>query len=497
MIARLFHSLTGRMILLLMAAIGAIQASSVILFVDREGAIQLERRRDEFLRIGEMLLREINTLPFDQAARRADGYRDSAFRFEVLREPTLRDHEPTARERDFAQRFATRFADINGIEPDIELLPYPIGIWTQFMNGLGLGQTEIWFPPDRSNRFGPGAPRPSEGIDLSRSRPPQGPPGGASAASPEMPEGPPPGRRPPRRIGTEGPPPDRAGIVIPAGATRWPPVNLRMRVRLASGAWMVGDYLYPPEGDRPWLVALVGQVMLSALAVVIISIFLVRWNLVSMKRLAAADRQIGHGERIDALPLDGPIEVRQVTQSFNDMNQRLGRLIEGRMRMLAAISHDLRTPITSLKIRAEMVDDEETRQKMLATLDDMHALAESTLAIACDDAALGDTKQVDLAALVQSVCDDFADIGKPVTMAPIERILHVCRPDGIKRVLRNLIENALKYGRQADVTVAAKGDSVEITIDDAGPGIPPEQMKRMFQPFVRLETSRSRETGGF
>lgn len=331
--------------------------------------------------------------------------------------------------------------------------------------------------------------------------PPSDLPPGSAFAAPLGPEvfrpGPPGAENAGRGLVMDRLPPPNEPLMVPAGATRWPPVNLRMRVRTATGAWIVGDYLYPPEGDRPWLTALVGQVMLTALVVVIVSVVLVRWNLSSMKRLAAAAGQIGRGERVEPLPLDGPTEVRQVTQSFNDMNRRLGRLIEGRMRMLAAISHDLRTPITSLKLRAEMVDDDDTRQKMLTTLDEMQALAETTLAIGRDDAALEDTKQVDIAALVQSVCDDFADLGRPVSVVPVDRILQNCRPDGVKRALRNLIENALKYGRTAAVAVAVVGDNLDITIDDTGPGIPEAQAKKLFQPFVRLETSRSRETGGF
>lgn len=498
MIARLFQSLTGRMILLLLAAILTIQATSVMLFVDGEASVQLERRRDEFLRAGEMLLREVNTLPLEAARRAAVNHRDMSYRFEILPEPTLRDHEPTAREHEFAKRFAARVTDISGIEPNIELLPYPISVWGQLLYGLGIGEMQVWVPPPGQRRPGlPPPPRPDAMVGA----PPSDLPPGSAFAAPLGPEvfrpGPPGAENAGRGLVMDRLPPPNEPLMVPAGATRWPPVNLRMRVRTATGAWIVGDYLYPPEGDRPWLTALVGQVMLTALVVVIVSVVLVRWNLSSMKRLAAAAGQIGRGERVEPLPLDGPTEVRQVTQSFNDMNRRLGRLIEGRMRMLAAISHDLRTPITSLKLRAEMVDDDDTRQKMLTTLDEMQALAETTLAIGRDDAALEDTKQVDIAALVQSVCDDFADLGRPVSVVPVDRILQNCRPDGVKRALRNLIENALKYGRTAAVAVAVVGDNLDITIDDTGPGIPEAQAKKLFQPFVRLETSRSRETGGF
>lgn len=485
MIGRLLQSLTGRMIVLLVAVVGLTQTVSVMVFVDGESAEQLSRRRDEFLRLSDQLVRRAHDRPFDIAKATANDYRGASFRFDVVAETPPREHPVTRQEQDLIGQFAARLQGTGAAGPDIELFPFPVSPWMQIANGLGFGQGEIWTPVE-----------PLDAADV------RGPPPGrrpAFAASPAVLHLDAPGGGRPGGPGGPGGPNIRGprGMMVPAGADRWPPVNLRMHVPLTAGGWIVGEYLYPPEGDRPWLVALVGQMALSAAAIVIVSVILLRWNFSSMKRLAAAARQIGRGERIESLPLHGPLEVQQVTQSFNDMNQRLGRLIEGRMRMLAAVSHDLRTPITSLKIRAEMIADDDTRRRMTATLDDMQALTETILAAARDDAALEDTKPVDLAALVQSVSDDFADLGRPVRVAPADRLLYACRPEGLKRALRNLIDNALKYGAKADVAVAVVGDAIEITIDDAGPGLPEDQMKKLFQPFVRLEGSRSRETGGY
>jgi signal transduction histidine kinase len=178
------------------------------------------------------------------------------------------------------------------------------------------------------------------------------------------------------------------------------------------------------------------------------------------------------------------------------MHARLQRFVQDRTRMLAAISHDLRTPITSLRLRAEFIEDEEIRQKILETLEDMQRMAEATLAFAREEAAKEDTRRVDLAALVDSVCADLADMGQDVTFAGPERSPWRGRPSSLKRALSNLIENAVTYGERARVALAAGDQEWRIVIDDDGPGIPAADVERVFAPYVRLEESRNPETGG-
>jgi signal transduction histidine kinase len=178
------------------------------------------------------------------------------------------------------------------------------------------------------------------------------------------------------------------------------------------------------------------------------------------------------------------------------MRGRLQRFVQDRTRMLAAISHDLRTPITTLRLRAEFVEDEETRAKILETLDEMQRITEATLAFAREEAAAEDTRTVDLAALVDSVCADLADLGQDVAFGGPERAPYTCRPVSLKRAVRNLIENAVTYGERARVTLEQAADSFRIVVEDDGPGIPEAEFERVFAPFVRLEESRSPETGG-
>jgi signal transduction histidine kinase len=164
--------------------------------------------------------------------------------------------------------------------------------------------------------------------------------------------------------------------------------------------------------------------------------------------------------------------------------------------MLAAMSHDLKTPLTRLRLRAEFVQDEEQQRKMLADLDAMNAMIESTLAFACDDAQHEPRILVDLGALVESVCENAIDAGGAVTFTAPRALNVTCRPTAISRAIANLLDNAIKYGGTARVVLAQAADHVVIMIDDEGPGIPPEERERVFAPFYRLEPSRNPDTGG-
>jgi signal transduction histidine kinase len=164
--------------------------------------------------------------------------------------------------------------------------------------------------------------------------------------------------------------------------------------------------------------------------------------------------------------------------------------------MLAAISHDLRTPITQLRLRAEFIEDTEEQAKTLATLKEMEAMIASTLTFARDDALTEAPRMVDLAALVESLCDDLADAGKPVSFAAAEKVAVACRPAALKRAVANLIENAVKYGGAARVSVGADAGDVRVVIEDDGPGIPSEELENVFAPFYRVEKSRGSGPGG-
>ena len=164
--------------------------------------------------------------------------------------------------------------------------------------------------------------------------------------------------------------------------------------------------------------------------------------------------------------------------------------------MLAAISHDLRTPITRLRLRAEFVDDDEQRAKMLNDLEQMEAMIAATLAFAREDSTNEPRKTLDLAALMQSVCDDATDMGCDVVYDGAARASYNGRPMALKRAFTNLVDNAVKYGGGARVVLEETREGIVVTVEDNGPGVPDSEIERIFEPFYRAETSRNRETGG-
>jgi signal transduction histidine kinase len=274
-----------------------------------------------------------------------------------------------------------------------------------------------------------------------------------------------------------------------------PGVSLALSVPLSDGQWLnvaTRFRLARPDWAWPSIVSMV----LAAFAILLVVALSVRRITRPLKALSIAAERLGRGEGIEPLPETGPIEVRRTTAAFNAMQERLTRFVRDRTAMLAAISHDLRTPLTSLRLHAELVEDTETRAKLLTILEEMQRMTEATLAFAREEAAQEETRPVDLAALVESLCDDLAELGMDVAFRSAPRSPLSCRPVSLRRALRNIIENAVAYGHRARVSLEESAGEYAIIIDDDGPGIPEADQERVFGPFVRLEESRSRETGG-
>lgn len=270
--------------------------------------------------------------------------------------------------------------------------------------------------------------------------------------------------------------------------------RLKAAVHLKNGKWLTLEVSHrwhaPPAAAV--LAPLVTVLAVFGAAVVIVIGRITR----PLKRLALAAESLGRGEEVAPVPVSGPAETQRAIEAFNDMRERLSRFVLDRTRMLAAIGHDLRTPITSLRLRAEFIDDDETRARILAALDEMQHMAEAALAFARQEATAEPTRTVDLDALVQSICADQADMSRDVTYAGAGRLPIRCRPNSLKRALRNLIDNAILYGQRARVRLEGQGKEFAIIVEDDGPGIPEEDMSRVFAPFVRLDESRGQGTGG-
>jgi signal transduction histidine kinase len=272
------------------------------------------------------------------------------------------------------------------------------------------------------------------------------------------------------------------------------PTYANVSAPLKSGLWL--NVTVTPRGGGPHVSPLLVQFATMA-AISAIGIVLVLSRLTQpLKELAQAAAALGRGESAAKLDEKGPREVQETIRAFNDMQERLSRFVLDRTKMLAALGHDLRTPITTLRLRAEFIEEDEVRQKILQTLNEMQEMAEATLSFAREEAAQEKTRLVDVGALVSTVCDDLTDTGFPVECADTGSFTIRCRPSGLKRAFRNIVENAVAYGRGARVFVEHKRGDVAVMIDDDGPGIPAIDMERVFSPFVRLENSRNMDTGG-
>ncbi len=216
-----------------------------------------------------------------------------------------------------------------------------------------------------------------------------------------------------------------------------------------------------------------------------------------LESLTRAAESLGRSGRTEVLQETGASEVRRAARAFNDMQGRIRRLIEDRMQMVAAISHDLRTPITRLKLRAEFVDDPEQREKMLRDLDEMETMIRETLALAREDANPEPRAKLDLTQLITDSVEGLDAVAVETEPALAKGAATIeAQPIALKRALSNLIENAVVYGKRARVHLAQTPKEFEIAIEDEGPGIPEAELERVFRPFYRLEASRNRESGG-
>jgi signal transduction histidine kinase len=274
-----------------------------------------------------------------------------------------------------------------------------------------------------------------------------------------------------------------------------PEAIIRVSVRVGEAAWFNARISLAVD-ERPSRGTPILVLSAMSLFVAIIALWGVRRATKPLALFANAAERLGVDVNADPLAEEGPGEVRRAARAFNTMQTRLKRFVQDRTQMLAAISHDLRTPITRMKLRAEFVDDDEQRNKMLSDLDDMEAMIAATLAFARDDAANEPTTTLDVAKLLDNAAVDSRASGHDVTFHGPQTYDITARPLALKRAMTNLIDNAVKYGKRARITLSSGPDLVEVLVDDDGPGIAASDHERVFAPFVRLESSRSRETGG-
>lgn len=270
---------------------------------------------------------------------------------------------------------------------------------------------------------------------------------------------------------------------------------LFLSVELAPGRWVTAQSRLPRDPPR-FLGWLVGQTLVLYVIVLVPLLLVGRRIARPLEDLTRSAEQFATTGAADPVMERGPGDVRRLTTAFNAMRARLLAMLTEKDRMLGAIGHDLRTPLASLRVRAESVEDEGERARMSETILEMSRMLDDILSLARAGRSMEPVQKVDLAALADAVVEDFVELGAQADMAETARMVVSVKPQLMKRALRNLIENAVKYGDRAHVELVRDTLEVRIDVKDDGPGMPEDRMADMMEPFTRIEESRSRDTGG-
>lgn len=268
-----------------------------------------------------------------------------------------------------------------------------------------------------------------------------------------------------------------------------------MAVQLRDSSWVMFV-----ANRRPWenllparlSIALISVALLILAASMLATYFLAR----PIRQFANELRNIGGNLRAGAIPEAGPKELRAAISAFNTLQAQLRKFVDDRTLMLAAMSHDLRTPLTKIRLRGEFIEDEDQRARLFRDVDALQAMADSALSFFRDDYKDEEATVFDFAGLLRTIADDYCDQGAAVHFSGPDRFAISGRPISLMRACTNLIDNAVKWGGRADLELTCTSLGVTLTVSDRGPGIPADALNKVFTPFFRVEQSRNRSTGG-
>ena len=286
------------------------------------------------------------------------------------------------------------------------------------------------------------------------------------------------------RLGRQGDPREEQFLIQP----------FQVIIHTKSGEWLTvqpGPHL----GLAFWQWRLLLWFAASVAALLPLAYFFSRGLAKPMTQFAAAAERFGRDPRAPPMVVSGSSEIVQAAAAFNEMQERLRRYVDDRTSMVAAIAHDLRTPLTRLRFRIEAAP-EEAQAKMTADIDQMEAMIAATLTFVRDAQSDPQRTRLELSSLLESIVDDMADTGADVTVRSSEKVVIDADSLALRRLLTNLLDNAVKYGSRARATLSVHGRIAEIDIEDDGPGVPVPELNRVFDPFYRREPSRNRQTGG-
>ena len=265
----------------------------------------------------------------------------------------------------------------------------------------------------------------------------------------------------------------------------------RLGIALPDGAMISGniqpEQRRPPFMGSPWMTTL----LFAVISVTLLGLWAARALTAPLSSFAKAAESFSLNGAAAPLPERGPEEIRSVAKALNRMRERITGLIDDRTKMLAAISHDLRTPITRMRLRSEFIEDETHRSRMLGDLDQMRSMLESVLSFLRNDRKLEAMTLVDIASTLQLVTDQFGDMGRKVSYDGPPHAMATVRPDDLLRSVTNLVENAVRFGAEATIRLRTSPDVVTIDVEDDGPGISDAQKNNMLEPFVRGDDARN------
>jgi signal transduction histidine kinase len=270
---------------------------------------------------------------------------------------------------------------------------------------------------------------------------------------------------------------------------------LSVSIQLTDGSW----FNVATPGTRlrsAWWSRVFVPIIVTTIIVLFLTFWAIRRSAKPLALFAQAAERLGRDVNAPPMPEDGPKEVLSASRAFNEMQRRIQSFIKDRTHMLAAISHDLRTPITRLRLRAELIDDPEQQAKMLADLDQMEQMIAATLSFARDEATDETSVRFDLAAMLQSLADDISDTNGRASYDGPDKLEWTGRPGALKRAFQNLADNAIKYGKRVDIALQRVDKGFVVMFTDDGPGIPEDEYLKVFEPFYRVDPSRNRDTGG-
>ncbi|BBH45519.1 ATP-binding protein [Pseudomonas sp. KU43P] len=273
------------------------------------------------------------------------------------------------------------------------------------------------------------------------------------------------------------------------------PRGYALLIQLSDGSWLQFHVLDRSWGldELPRNVIVLVLMMVSSLAV---AWFAARYLADPLERFTVGARRFGKDFNAPPIPVVGPHDLRQAILAFNATQAQLKHFIDDRTQMLAAISHDLRAPLTRMRLRGEFIEDAELQAKLFKDVDEMQAMVDAALQFFRDDARLEQATAFDLGGLLLTAVDDYKDAGVDVGYSGPQRYVYVGRPIGIKRVVVNLLDNAVKYGREPAIQLTVDAEQIVIRVLDRGPGIAEHLQEQVFEPYFRIEGSRNKDTGG-